>query len=914
VDRRFYRYELQVFHPRTEKIETLESTDPYSVSLSSNGRYTQFVDLEDADLKPAGWDEHTVPGLAELEDAVIYETQIRDFSILDESTSPEHRGKYLAFTESDSRPVQHLQQLQQAGLTHVHLLPANDIASIKETPEERVDITDTVGRLCELNAEAPVCGVENEQDTLLEVLEGYTPGTTDAQALIESMRGLDGFNWGYDPHHFAAPEGSYASDPDGVARIYEMRAMNQALHEMGLRTVLDVVYNHTASSGLYDNSVLDKVVPGYYHRLNEASGQIENSTCCENTATEHRMMAKLMSDSLVIFAEQFGFDAFRFDLMGHIPSSAILESREAVRAVDPDTYFYGEGWNFGEVVNNRRFHQAAQLNMGGTEVGTFSDRQRDAVRTAALFNQGGSLIEQDTVRIGLAGNIKDYEFVTAGGDFIRSYDYRWNGQPAGYAEDPADTVNYVSKHDNETLWDQLQFNLPGHWSAEQRVRAHNQALAMPLLSQGIPFVHLGSDLLRSKSMDRNSFDSGDWFNRVDFTFQDNNWNVGLPRAEDNQNNWPAISNVSANLNIEVDASQIEFASEVFREFLQIRTSSRLFRLTQGEQVQQRLKFHNTGSGQLQGVIVMSLDDGLGLTDLDPERDAIVVMINGTDSHQSYFIDGASRFELHPVQRSSLDSRLAQAGFNAGSFEVPARTTAVFVKPQQGEQGFGLSALPPYGDQPIYLRGAMNGWDTSLPFSYEGNDQYVLEASLPSGDFEFKIADEAFGVANIGGSLQVALNQATTLQNQGNNLSMNLPADGIYRFELDAADADRPQLTIIPQNGDLVPPPYGEHTVFVRGEMNDWGTSWALEYAGNGIYRGVFSVPAGSHQFKLADSEWGASGGPNLGGTAVIQLGETATLFNGSNDNLRIEVPETADYPFVLDANDTQTPQLTIELP
>ena len=689
LDRRFYRYEITVYHPHTQAIETLESTDPYSVSLSSNGRHTQFVNLDDPDLKPKGWDKHPVPELAAPEDAVVYETHIRDFSILDKSTSPANRGKYLAFTESKSRPVRHLQKLQKAGLTHVHLLPANDIATIKETPQERVDVTDTVGRLCDMHPEAPVCGVENKKTKLINVLRRYTPGTPDAQALVESMRALDGFNWGYDPRHYAAPEGSYATDPDGPARIYEMRAMNQALHKIGLRVALDVVFNHTMASGLAENSVLDKLVPGYYHRLSEDSGEMESSTCCENTATEHKMMAKLMNDSLVIFARQFGFDAFRFDLMGHIPRSAILEAREAVRAVDPDTYFYGEGWNFGEVVDNRRFGQASQLNMGGTGVGTYSDRLRDAVRSGALFVPKGSLNEQDVIRIGLAGNIKIHEFVTANDHLVSGENYIWNGQPAGYADNPADTINYVCKHDNETLWDKLQYSLPTDWSAEQRVRAHIQALAMPLLSQGIPFVQLGSDMLRSKSMDRNSYDSGDWFNRVDFTLQSNNWNLGLPRAGDNEPNWPVIGEISANPNIPVDARQIEFASQVFREFLQIRSSSCLFRLTEGEQVRERIKFHNTGSGQVQGLIVMSLNDGEGLPDLDPKHDALVVVINASESEQSYFIEGADSFELHPVQRSSVDPALEQAGFDEGHFTVPSRTTAVFVKPQKGKQGPGF---------------------------------------------------------------------------------------------------------------------------------------------------------------------------------------------------------------------------------
>ena len=909
LDRQFYRYELSVYHPLTQNIEVVETTDPYSISLSTNGRYTQFVNLDDADLKPAGWDNHVVPLAGDPEDIIIYESHIRDFSILDESTSEENRGKYMAFTESNSAPVQHLQSLQNAGLTHFHMLPANDIATIREDEASRVDITDTVGKLCSVNAQAPVCGIENDNATLLEVLQSYSPSTTDAQALVESMRAYDGFNWGYDPHHFAAPEGSYATDPDGETRIVEMRAMNQALHEMGLRVVLDVVYNHTASSGLYDNSVLDKVVPGYYQRLSETTGRIENSTCCENTATEHVMMAKLMNDSLVSFAEHFGFDSFRFDLMGHIPKQAILDAREAVRAVDPDTYFYGEGWNFGEVVNNRRFEQAAQLNMAGSEIGTFSDRQREAVRSAALFNQGGSLHDQDTIRIGLVGNVGSYQFVAADGSYLSAYDYNWNGQPAGYSIDPADTVNYISKHDNEALWDQLQYGLPADMSLQDRVRVQNVALSIPLLSQGIPFLHMGSDLIRSKSMDRNTYDAGDWFNRVDFTKTMSNWNIGLPLAQDNQARWSEISQVSANPNSQFGAEDIQLTSSLFKEFLNVRATSKLFRLTSAQDISQRIRFHNTGEGQVQGLIVMSLDDGIGLTDIDENNDAIVVLFNGTQSDQSFTIGDAVGFELHANQQASADERVQGATFSNGTFNVPALTTAIFVKPQNGEQGYGLSALPPYGDRTVYLRGSMNGWDTSLPLEYVGNDTYRIEVGLLSGGYEFKLADENFDIANIGGGITVGAGQSATLTNGGNNLSLNIISDGDYTFELDAANDANPVLTITTQDPNAVPAPYGDTTIYVRGIMGDWGTSRPMTYEGAGIYAISFSVTAGTHEFKVAEANWSS---PNLGSNGgAINVGESLTLSQGAG-NIQLTVSESQTLRFAIDASDTGAPVVLVE--
>ncbi|MBT1065284.1 pullulanase-type alpha-1,6-glucosidase [Bowmanella sp. Y26] len=914
LDRHFYRFEIEVFHPATDAIETLIATDPYSVSLSTNGQYSQFVNLEDNDLKPNNWDGHMVPEVSVPEANVIYETHIRDFSIWDESVSQQNRGKYLAFTEINSQSVQHLQRLQQAGLTHIHLLPANDIASIEEDSSQRVDINDSVGRLCQFNANAPVCGVEDPNRSLLEVFTSYSPDSADAQALVDAMRALDGFNWGYDPQHFAAPEGSYASDPDGPARILEMRAMNQALHSMGLRVVLDVVYNHTASSGLNNNAVLDKLVPGYYQRLNEYSGRIENSTCCENTATEMRMMAKLMNDSLVIFAEQFGFDGFRFDLMGHIPRQAILDARDAVRAVDPDTYFYGEGWNFGEVTDNRRFVQASQLAMAGTEVGTFSDRQREALRSGDLFVANGSLHQQDTARIGLVGNISSFAFEAASGSYLSAHEYQWNGQPAGYADDPADTVNYVSKHDNETLWDKLQLVLPAQLNAQERVRIQAQALSFPLLSQGIPFLHFGSELLRSKSIDRNTYDSGDWFNRVDVSMQDNNWNIGLPRAADNQQNWPAISAASANPNSLVGATAIALSAAMFEEFLQIRTSSPLFSLTDAQQVRQRIKFHNTGPNQTQGLIVMSLDDGIGLVDLDPQLDAIVVVFNSSSHSRQFAGPVADDFILHPLQQLSQDQIVQQASAIAGVVTVPAYTTAVFVKLQQGQQGEGISALPPYAEQTLYLRGDFNNWDTSTPFQYQGNNRYLLQTTLDAGQFEFKIADTHFDMANLGGGFALTLGATQTLYQQGHNLSLSIPQSGDYRFELVADDPISPQLTVTASDPGSIPAPYGSHVLYLRGSLNGWGTSMPLAYVGGGVYEALLTLPAGSHQVKVADADWGASGGANLGGAWQIASGDTVALQPGSNDNLMLILANTGEYRISLNANNLSAPLLSISMP
>jgi len=297
-----YLYEVKVYVPSTGKIETNLVTDPYSFSLSMNSKLSQIVDLNDADLKPQGWDKLDKPALAAPEDIVVYELHIRDFSINDPTVPAELRGTYKAFTVKDSNGMKHLTELAKAGLTHIHLLPAFDIASVNEDKS-------------------------TWQSADEAQLAAYPPNSTEQSKAVSLITGTDGFNWGYDPLHFTTPEGSYATNPNGTTRIIEFRDMVQSLNQSGLRVVMDVVYNHTNASGQSGNSVLDKIVPGYYHRLNN-EGKVEKSTCCDNTATEHAMMRKLMTDSVVTWATEYKVDGFRFDLMGH----HMLADMKAVRA------------------------------------------------------------------------------------------------------------------------------------------------------------------------------------------------------------------------------------------------------------------------------------------------------------------------------------------------------------------------------------------------------------------------------------------------------------------------------------------------------------------------------------------------------------------------------------------------------
>ncbi len=363
-----YLFDVTVYAPSTGKVERNRVTDPYSVALTTNSERSVVADLEDSSLKPAGWSALKPPALAQDEDRNIYELHIRDFSIGDKSVPAEQRGTYLAFTQKGSAGMTHLRSLARSGLNTVHLLPAFDIATIEERRNAQ---------------KAPQCD-----------LESYPSDSTEQQECVGKVRGEDGFNWGYDPLHYTAPEGSYATDPEGPGRTREFRQMVKGLNDTGLQVVMDVVYNHTAASGQDPKSVLDRVVPGYYHRLS-ATGAQETSTCCANTATEHAMMEKLMIDSVLTWAREYKVNGFRFDLMGHHSKQNMLNLRAALDelTVEHDgvdgkkIYLYGEGWNFGEVADDARFEQATQLNLGGTGIGSFSDRLRDAVRGGGPFDE-----------------------------------------------------------------------------------------------------------------------------------------------------------------------------------------------------------------------------------------------------------------------------------------------------------------------------------------------------------------------------------------------------------------------------------------------------------------------------------------------------------------------------------------------
>ncbi|MFJ6460794.1 pullulanase-type alpha-1,6-glucosidase [Streptomyces sp. NPDC091387] len=671
-----YRYVVNVWAPTVQKVVTNKVTDPYSTALTTDSARSLVVDLDDRKLAPKGWDGLRKPAAVPLRNAQIQELQIRDFSIADPTSK--HPGEYLAFTDTRSDGMKHLKQLADSGTGYVHLLPAFDIGTIPEKKKDQLK---------------PACD-----------LSVHAPDSREQQACVARTAAKDAFNWGYDPLHYTVPEGSYASDPDGTRRTVEFRQMVQGLNGAGLRTVMDVVYNHTVASGQDDKSVLDRIVPGYYQRLLE-DGTVATSTCCANTAPENTMMGKLVVDSVVTWAKEYKVDGFRFDLMGHHPKANILAVRKALDALTvakdgvdgKKIILYGEGWNFGEIADDARFVQATQKNMAGTGIATFSDRARDAVRGGSPFDEdpgvqgfatglytdpntstgNGTKAEQrarllhyqDLIKVGLTGSLAGYTFTDSSGSTVKGSDVDYNGAPAGYAAAPGDALAYADAHDNETLYDTLAFKLPAGTPAADRARTQVLAMATATLSQGPSLSQAGTDLLRSKSLDRNSFDSGDWFNALHWDCRDGNgFGRGLPPAADNEDKWPYAEPLLTNATISPGCAQINGASAAYRDLLTIRATEKDFGLSTAGQVQSALSFPLSGKDETPGVITMRLG-------------RLVVVLNaapGATTQKAAALAGRN-YALHPIQAAGADLTVKRSTYerSSGSFTVPGRTVAVF---------------------------------------------------------------------------------------------------------------------------------------------------------------------------------------------------------------------------------------------
>ncbi|MGB4657730.1 MAG: type I pullulanase [Mobilitalea sp.] len=437
----------------TAEGKTNEAVDPYAKAAGVNGGRGMVVDLDSTD--PDGFTDEQKPEFLKATDAVLYELHIRDFSI-DISSGMINKGKYLAFTEKGTTTTSGMSTgvdyLVDLGITHVHLLPSFDYASVDETK------------------------------------------------LINNQ-----FNWGYDPENYNVPEGSYSTDPHhGEVRINEYKQMVESLHENGIRVVMDVVYNHTSAN---TDSNFSKIVPGYYYRMTE-DGNFSNSSGCGNeTASERAMMRKFIVDSVVYWATEYHIDGFRFDLMGIHDTLTMNEVRAALNEVDPTIIVYGEGWTSGDSTLDES-ERALKANMMVLDAGiaAFSDDIRDGIKGSVFEAEEKGFISgqpdmEETIKFGVVASTENEQV-----DYTKV-----NYSTAAWAKAPTQTITYASAHDNLTLWDKIASSNASD-SIEDRTKMNLLSSAIVLTSQGIPFFQAGEELLRSKPVDETgtTFDSNSY--------------------------------------------------------------------------------------------------------------------------------------------------------------------------------------------------------------------------------------------------------------------------------------------------------------------------------------------------------------------------------------------------------------------
>lgn len=433
-----------------------ERPDIYAKAVGVNGKRGMIADLKSTD--PKGWSKDKRPPLKNFDDIIIYELHIRDLS-MNPNSGIKHKGKFLGLTETGTRSPEGemtgLDHIKSLGVTHIHLLPSFDFNSIDETKPE-----------------------------------------------------ANQFNWGYDPLNYDVPEGSYSTNPyDGNVRIREFKQMVETLHANGLRVILDVVYNHTSDTA----SNFNQFVPGYYYR-HTAKGAYSNATGCGNeTASERPMMRKFMIASVVYWAKEYHLDGFRFDLMGVHDIETMNDISAALHKVDPTIFIYGEGWAAGNspLPENLRAvkKNAAELH----EIGVFNDDMRDGIKggwnniKSKGFVSGAPGLDE-SVKFGIVGSIQhpqvDYSKV--------------NYSKAPWAAEPYQSINYVSCHDDNTLWDKLKIANPNASEAEL-IKMDKLSNAIVLTSQGVPFLHAGVEMLRTKQGVANSFNSPDSINELDWS-------------------------------------------------------------------------------------------------------------------------------------------------------------------------------------------------------------------------------------------------------------------------------------------------------------------------------------------------------------------------------------------------------------
>lgn len=444
-----------------------ETPGIWAKAVGINGNRAAVIDWNETN--PDGWKSDRSPELKMYSDIILYELHHRDFSIAPDS-GIENKGKFLALTETGTKTPEGeatgLDHLKELGVTHIHILPSFDFATVDET---RLD--------------------ENH------------------------------YNWGYDPKNYNVPDGSYSTDPaNPVVRIREFKEMVKSLHQNGFRIVLDVVYNHTAST---DHSNFDLTVPGYFYRQN-ADGSYSNASGCGNeTASEREMVRHYIIESVKFWAREYHIDGFRFDLMGIHDIETMNRLRSELLEIDPTIFVYGEGWVAAD--SPLPFEQrAVKENVGQMEgIGVFNDEFRDGLKGSTFDEQ-----EPGYASGNINGHFEPVKYGIVGGTDHPQVDY--GGLlycNAPYAGAPSQMINFVSCHDGYTLVDKLKLSVQGDHAADELIPIDKLVHTVLLTAQGIPFIRSGEEIMQDKQGEPNSYKSPDSINRIDWSLKAKNREV-----------------------------------------------------------------------------------------------------------------------------------------------------------------------------------------------------------------------------------------------------------------------------------------------------------------------------------------------------------------------------------------------------
>ena len=583
LDGEFYNYLV------TNSGNEREVTDPYAKALGVNGDRGMVVNLKDTN--PVGFENDERPELSSYVSSIIYEVHVRDFSINENSgISKEKKGKFIGFCEhSTTIPGKYtktgIDYLRELGITHVHLLPSFDFATIDES---RLDMPQ--------------------------------------------------YNWGYDPKNYFAPEGSYSTNPySGKVRIKEFKEMVQSLHGAGIRVVMDMVYNHTWKS--YDSN-LNLAVPGYYYRQDQNGNFSNGSGCGNELASERFMVRKLIVDSVIYWAKEYHIDGFRFDLMGLHDIETMKEIRTKLDEIDKTIIMYGEGWTGGGSPLNSE-HSAIKQNIvkfDKMQIAGFSDDTRDGIK-GHVFNSGDKGFING--KQGLEDTVK-YCIVGATGQEGISYD-RVIYSHFAWANEPYQCINYISAHDNYTLWDKLSLSNPEE-SLNQRISMNKLAAAIILTSQGIPFFQAGEEFLRTKknedgSLNHDSYNSNDSINNLE-------WN----RVE-----------------------QYKDVVEYYKGLIKLRRKYKAFRMGSSEEIKSNLRFLKRGESFYKDkVVAYEICDNSGKT----FNNKIVVIFNANNDEAFIDLKECGWRVLVNKEKAGGDEIYAVTGNN---ITVPSKSAYVLIK-------------------------------------------------------------------------------------------------------------------------------------------------------------------------------------------------------------------------------------------